>query len=276
MVKIVGSRKLKVKGSVENNIVFNLLTFVTLGLVICHLGFANLTLAQGTSGVATYITVSGNKTDGSLICGSENSLNKLCDREYDPNMIGVVVENPAVSFVSEDTSGATPILSNGTAYVLVSSINGNIKSGDYLTSSKVAGVAQKATKSGYVIGSAIEDYNSDNTETIGKVLVSLTVKPAVLKKSAEANLIEMVKDGVEGAFESPLSALRYFVAALITCVTFVFGFIHFGKIAKSGVEAIGRNPLAARTIQLGVLMNMGVTIAIMAGSVFVSYLILVL
>ncbi|MFZ3301810.1 MAG: hypothetical protein WA152_03805 [Microgenomates group bacterium] len=230
-----------------------------------------------STGLATYVSVvDPSILKGSIVCSVETKLNEPCNREYDPNMIGVVVENPAVSFVSSDTTGTVPVLSSGTAYVLVSSINGNIKSGDYLTSSKMDGIAQKANKSGYVIGTALEDYESESAENVGQVLVSLTVKPAVLKKSAEANLLQMVKDGVEGAFESPLSALRYFVAALITCVTFVFGFIHFGRIAKSGVEAIGRNPLAGRMIQTGVLMNMAITIIIMAASVFVSYLILVL
>lgn len=232
------------------------------------------TFAQTSgAGVATYVPVAGSVSDGMILCGSDGGSNKPCDREYDPNMIGVVTSNPAISFATEDTTGSTPILSSGEMYVFVSADNGPIGIGDFITSSRKPGVGQKAKKSGYILGSALEEYS--DTSNDGKIKVSLTLKPAVLKKNAEANLLQMLRDGVEGAFESPLSALRYVVAAIITSVTFIYGFIHFGRIAKSGVESIGRNPLASKSIQLGVIMNMGITVAIMAGSIFVSYLILV-
>lgn len=245
-------------------------------LALLFLIFPGRVLAQDSAGVATYVPVNGSPIDGSVVCGTDGGSNKLCDREYDPNTIGVVTINPAVSFVVEDMDGTAPVLSSGKAYVLVSSVNGAIGVGDYITSSKTAGVGQKATKSGYILGSSLEEYKEGDPQKIGKVLVSLSVKPAVLKKGAEANLLQMIKDGVEGAFESPLSALRYVVSGLIVSVVFIFGFIHFGRIAKSGVESIGRNPLASRAIQMGVIMNMGITVLIMGGSVFVAYLILVI
>ena len=231
---------------------------------------------NGNAGVAVYVPVEGDLADGTLICGTEGSVNKPCEREYDPNMIGVVTNTPSVAFVTDNATGMVPVLSSGKVYMRVSSLNGNIVVGDFITSSKIVGVAQRASKSGYIIGSAMEEYNENDSQKVGKILVSLTLKPAVLKKNAEANLLQMIKDGVEGAFDSPLSALRYLVSALIVSVVFIFGFIHFGRIAKSGVESIGRNPLASKAIQMGVIMNMGITVVIMAASVFVAYLILVI
>ncbi|MEK7550900.1 MAG: hypothetical protein AAB535_03920 [Patescibacteria group bacterium] len=248
-----------------------------LGFLVLLFGIGTrVVFAQDSAGVATYVSLSGEYSDGSVICGTGGGSNKICDREYDPNMIGVITVNPAVSFIVEEMDGTVPMLSSGKAYVLVSSVNGTITIGDFITSSKIAGVSQKATKSGYILGSATEEYNESDPQKIGKIMVSLSVKPAVLKKNAEANLLQMIKDGVEGAFESPLSALRYVVSALIVSVIFIFGFIHFGKIAKSGVESIGRNPLASRAIQTGVIMNMGITVVIMGASVFVAYMILVI
>lgn len=251
---------------------------VTIAVVVACFVFAPQVFAQDSSaGVAVTIVLDGGPEDGVIVCGAEGSINKLCDREYDPNILGVVTKNPAVSFSAINPVGNTEtIVSAGKAYVLVNTANGPIKVGDYITSSKTKGIGQKALKSGYIVGSALEEYNNPDKTKVGKILVALAVKPAVLKQNAEANLLQMIKDGVEGAFESPLSALRYFVAALITCVTFIFGFIHFGRIAKSGVEAIGRNPLAGKMIQAGVIMNMAITIVIMAASIFVSYLVLVI
>ena len=58
--------------------------------------------------------------------------------------------------------------------------------------------------------------------------------------------------------------------------SFVFGILHFGKMAKSGVEALGRNPLAAKTIQFGILLNVLIAIVIMALGLGIAYLVLII
>jgi hypothetical protein len=231
---------------------------------------------ENSAGFATYVPIGGEPSEGSVICSDDSGSNNLCSREYDPNMIGVVVSNPAVSFVTDNLDGSSALLSSGKGYVLVSTINGEIEIGSFITSSKIKGIGQKATKSGYILGVAQEDYKESNPDKYGKVMVNFGIKPAVLKQGAGINLFRLIRDGVEGAFESPLAALRYLVSAIIVTVIFIYGFIHFGRIAKSGVEAIGRNPLASKSIQGGVAMNMAVTILIMAGSIFVAYLILII
>lgn len=233
--------------------------------------------AQNSLGVAVYVPVSGEALDGNVVCNAESNVNAPCIREYDPNMLGVVTDNPSVFFSEASPSAGTKaVVSSGNTYVLVNSQNGDIKTGDFLTSSRTTGVAQRASKSGFILGSALEDYSNSDTSQTGKILVSLSIRPAVLKAGAGLNLFQVIKDGVQGAFESPLAALRYTVAALIVSVVFIYGFIHFGRVARSGVESIGRNPLATKSIQAGVIMNMAVIIAIMGASIFVAYLILVI
>ncbi|MCH7541586.1 hypothetical protein IH981_02280 [Patescibacteria group bacterium] len=57
---------------------------------------------------------------------------------YDPNLFGVVVENPSV--VLNKTSESTlPIVSYGEVLVRVSSENGQIQQGEFITSSKKPG-----------------------------------------------------------------------------------------------------------------------------------------
>jgi F0F1-type ATP synthase membrane subunit c/vacuolar-type H+-ATPase subunit K len=82
-------------------------------------------------------------------------------------------------------------------------------------------------------------------------------------------------EGMSGAFESPLAALRYVIAGILVVGSFIFGILHFGRIAKSGVEALGRNPLAAKTIQFGIIMNVMIAIVIMLVGLGIAYIVLV-
>jgi len=229
-----------------------------------------------SSGVAQYVLVAGETLNGSVICASDTG-NRLCERDSDPNMVGVVTLNPAVSFQAEvPQEGTVPIVDSGKAYVLVSGQNGEIKAGDFITSSGKNGVATKAIKSGYVLGTAVESWQPNNSDDQTSLLVSVAIKPAVLSTSASNNLVELIRQGLESAFLTPLTAFRYMVAGMILIISVVYGLSHFGKLAKSGVEAVGRNPMASKAIQLSVLMNVVLTVGIILVGVIVAYLTLVL
>jgi hypothetical protein len=62
------------------------------------------------------------------------------------------------------TKNAYPIGLIGRVPVKVSTENGPIKIGDYLTVSSIPGYAMKATLAGHVIGKALENLNTDNLE----------------------------------------------------------------------------------------------------------------
>lgn len=224
-------------------------------------------------GVAITIPVSGADVfDGAIVCSTDKGY-ALCDNPYNPNMYGVVSLNPSIYFDSSEI-GSYPIVSTGKVYILVKGGQNPIKIGDYITSSDSQGIGQKSLKSGYVIGSAMEEFNETDNSKTKKILVSMSIKPAILSQQAGTNLIQMIKEGIDGAFLSPLSALRYVVAGIIVISTVIFGMMHFGKIAKSGVEALGRNPLAGKMIQFGILLNVLMTIGIMISGLAIGFLIL--
>lgn len=245
--------------------------FVIYGFIFTPKAFAQIS----SQGVAISMPVVGEVFDGAIICSDTSNIYSLCSREYDPNMSGVVAISPSISFDS-GTGGTVPVISNGNAYMAVTSVNGPIKKGDYVTSSKTPGVGQLAKKSGYILGTALEDWANTDPGVRGSILVNLSTRPAVLTEGAGNNLMQLVKEGVSGAFESPLAALRYIVAGILVIVSFVFGILHFGKMAKSGVEAIGRNPLAAKTIQMGIVFNVVIAVGIMAIGLGIAYLVLVI
>jgi F0F1-type ATP synthase membrane subunit c/vacuolar-type H+-ATPase subunit K len=229
----------------------------------------------GALGISVPVTISGATTDGEIICAAAGGGSYIpCTTPYDSSMYGVVVTSPDISLQSTQT-GTTPVSTWGNAYVTVSSVNGIIKKGSFVTSSVTPGVAQLAKKSGYVFGTALEDYTNTDASQKGNILVAVGVKPAVLTAGASNNLLQLITEGMSGAFESPLAALRYIVAGILVVASFFFGILHFGRVAKSGVEALGRNPLAAKTIQFGIVMNVMIAVVIMLAGLGIAYIVLV-
>lgn len=246
-----------------------------ISLVLVLLSTGIVKAQTGALGISVPVTISGETFDGALVCaGSNGGGYVLCNTAYDSNMYGVVVTTPDISLESKQT-GTTPTVTWGNAYVAVSSVNGTIKSGDFVTSTKTPGVAGLAKKSGYVLGTALEDYTNTDASQKGNILVAIGVKPAVLTAGASNNLFQLITEGVSGSFESPLAALRYVVAGILVVASFFFGILHFGRVAKSGVEALGRNPLAAKTIQFGIIMNVMIAVVIMLAGLGIAYIVLV-
>ncbi|MEI6296857.1 MAG: hypothetical protein WCO84_04405 [bacterium] len=83
-------------------------------------------------------------------------------------ILGVASTKPALLIGGMEGEGISgiPVALSGRVPVKVSTENGNIKKGDNLTMSSIAGVAMKARKSGNIIGKAISGYSDDG---IGRV-----------------------------------------------------------------------------------------------------------
>lgn len=242
-----------------------------LGLLLLVLSVSQVT-AQGTlPGLSISVKLPSEMTEaGSIICSHEAGYS-LCERAYDPNMFAVVSSNPTVYLASEDT---TPVTTSGEAEVRVSATAGPIKLGDPLTSSEIPGVAQKAEKSGYVLGTALADFTPSSSDEVGLIPVAINIRPMAMTQMAGGNLLELIQSGVDAAYLTPLASLRYILAGVLSLASFFLGFGYFGRIAKSGIEAIGRNPLASRTIELGIAFNVFLAVAIMVAGLVISYIIL--
>ncbi len=83
---------------------------------------------------------------------------------YDMGIMGVVSTAPGIllgSSDNEDKTNKRPVALNGRVPTKVVTENGEIKAGDYITSSSTPGVGMKATKPGRVVGIALEPYNGE-------------------------------------------------------------------------------------------------------------------
>jgi hypothetical protein len=123
--------------------------------------------------LAEWIEFSGERPEeGDVLSVSNEALKvKISDRSYDEKLVGVVSTYPH-TVMGPYTENSVRLALSGRVPVKVSGENGEIKIGDYLTSSSLPGVAMKATQSGFVVGQALTGFNG---EGVGYVVV--LVKP---------------------------------------------------------------------------------------------------
>lgn len=228
-------------------------------------------LAQSDSyGLAVpLVNIEGNVPSGSVICAEAQDY-KLCDNIYDNSIIGISTNNPASSLQIDTLDNGPYLITSGIASVRVSNDNGPVLAGDLLTSSDQPGVAIKATQNGFVVGAAAEALDSEE----GNILVSINIHQTTAFAGSRNNLIELLRQGLTAAVLTPLEALRYLLAALVTIISFVLAFVYYGRISKTGVEAIGRNPLAKRSIQNSVMLHLVITVIICLVGFAMAYFIL--
>ncbi len=230
---------------------------------------------ENSFGVARYVPLDDKDSqDGTII--SFNNKQYVSSRfAYDQDVVGVITANPAVVFKVEGL-GKNPLLSDGNVYVRISAKNGAIARGDEIAASDIQGVGMKATRSGFVIGTALEDYNPSDPNKEGMISVALNMHYLLREPKLAKGFFEALQLTALATYEAPTIVFRYFLAALLVIVSSILGAFTFAKIARNGIEALGRNPLAGKTIQVGILMNVMITVAIVFSGLAVAYFVLTL
>lgn len=214
---------------------------------------------QGTIGVPVRIE-NTNIKPGDIISLIDGRY-VLSSEAYDPSVMGVISNSPTLVVGNIEDEQVYIVVSSGITLVRVSTLYGSIKTGDYITTSAIPGIGAKADKFGIIIGTALEDYSNPDTEIINTIAVNFDIGTYGLLTNIASN---------------PRVAFRYVLAFVVAAASVLSGFIYFGKVARSGVESLGRNPLAARLINMGVLFHLLLTICIMAFGILIAYIIIVL
>jgi hypothetical protein len=232
-------------------------------------------VAAQTTGLdlALPITLQNSVEDGSMICfGGKGYI--PCEVAYDQSIRGVVSATPSATVSDTTQTNVQFLITRGPARVRVTAANGPIKVGDLVSSSTVKGVAQLVKQNGEVLGTALEAFAPGNSQDTGLINVSISIGQVNNLSDARLNLLETIKQALSSPTITPLASLRYVLAFLITLISFSLGFIYFGRVTKTGIEAIGRNPLAGRTIEFTIVLHIILTIAIIGVGLLLSYLIL--
>jgi F0F1-type ATP synthase membrane subunit c/vacuolar-type H+-ATPase subunit K len=229
---------------------------------------------SATLGVARIIeTKEKNVKDGSIMTSTEKGT-ILSNFPYDPHVVGVVSRDAAIILSTTNSPNGVPVIAMGTVYVLVSASEGVIQKGDLLTTSAIPGVAVKAVKSGYVIGTALEGFTNTNPKQAGKIVVDLDLHYFNSKPTFAGTLTDLLKIAVLPTKDAPAAIFKYIVAAGVILGSFVLTFMTFGRTAAKGVEALGRNPAASKIIHLGIIFNVGICAVITIAGLGVAFLIL--
>ena len=223
--------------------------------------------AQKSASIATYHKIEhANVIDGYIVATNKDKF-VITNEAYQPNMIGIINKQAAIEIRLSNDPDNYPVSTNGQTYVLVSLANGDIKKGDYITSSPIEGVGMKATVPGPIIGVALDDSSNPDENTISKVQINIqkdyNIEPYFAFGATSINPLF-------GGFEF----IKYLLGAIVLIISLLFSFLYFGKLSMKGVEALGRNPLAARRIQAGIILNVIMAISIcLIGLVTAMYII---
>lgn len=121
--------------------------------------------------VAEYMNVDGAVAAGDVVVVDPDAPNRFrrSRMPYERALAGVVSSDPSVTLNSP--KAGSPIGLTGRVPVNVTGEGGDIRAGDALTSSSTPGFAMRATKTGSVIGLALEAFSQEKTE--GKILMLL-------------------------------------------------------------------------------------------------------
>lgn len=264
---------------------------ITLLFILYFVSAPSVYSQFGGFGVATSHNVEDKDAqDGDIVSLSSETGNlRLSTLEYDEKMFGVIVLSPAI--VLRTVGLNTPIVRSGEVHVNVTTLNGSIAIGDYITSSPIPGKGQKATDfNGYILGIALEPFSQTDGTLVnfeeeevaqGKVLVAVGI-------SATTPFIKKVSGGFLGSLQYTgelfiymLTAtkqservMRYILAVLVALVSLYLSFRSFGHNVTKGIESIGRNPLAKGSIQTMIMVNIILIAVVSLGGILLSLIII--
>lgn len=206
---------------------------------------------------------------------------------------GVVVSpnSTPVTLTQNSASRQVYVATSGNYQVLVSDQNGTIRTGDYISISAVAGVGMKANGTQMVVlGKALNDFDG-STNVVGitsvadhghklalhlgyvAVDISLSHNPLYQPtKSAQVNSF-LQKFGRSIA-DKEVSLLRIYLSIGILLITaLIAGALLYAGV-RTGMVALGRNPLARQSIMHSLLQVVLTSLSVLLAGVFAVFLVL--
>lgn len=270
---------------------------IFLGLLLVNI--LSLAAISGSLAVNAQSVTRGYSADtilqkGMVVKLKDDDPNKVepVKKEQEEKIHGVVI-NPTDSAVllgSEDQK--VFVASTGPYTVLVSSQNGPIKTGDYVTLSSISGIGMAASdQDKVVIGKAVENFE---TSDITKVRSSATIKDSTGKETevkigtikvdisvgrnpsqkANASLPVVLKGVSETIAGKPVTPARVYLSFFVFLTTSIISGAMLYSAVRSTMVAMGRNPLGKRAIIRSLLQVAAVAVLIFIVGLFAVYLLL--
>ncbi len=209
------------------------------------------------------------------------------------DIYGVVVRaNDTPLSLSEGTGDQQIyVATSGNYQVLVSDQNGPIKQGDYIVVSAIEGIGMKVDSSSeFVVGKALSDFDSSGTVlsktsvkdtagneqsvNIGYIQADININRNPTHKGTEANVPGILQKAADAVANKSVTAVRvYLSVAVVVLVSIVACSILYAGI-KTSMIALGRNPLARKSIFRNLFRIITVAFIILIAGLSTVYLIL--
>jgi hypothetical protein len=144
-------------------------TAAALGIVIAKDTILSIYRISGADLAEVYYSVDNDAVAWDIVSLTGDGVSQVekSGRAYDSRALGVISTKPGLVMGEADGSGKPVIVGlAGRVPVKVTTKNGIIKPGDYITTSDIPGVGMKATEAGRVIGKALTWYSWEEQGTL--------------------------------------------------------------------------------------------------------------
>jgi hypothetical protein len=191
---------------------------------------------------------------------------------------GVVVDpsDAPITLNANSQNSQVFVATSGIYRVLVSTSNGTLKPGDYLSMSSIDGIAAKAS-SGQptVLGQAESAFDgrtgvitTSGNSAIGRIYANINVQKNPLA-NADPAVPRFLKRLADSLANKPVSVLRIYTALIIFLIAAAASITILWSGVKNSLVSLGRNPLSRHTIFSGmykvIFTGLGIFILGLAG-----------
>lgn len=210
-------------------------------------------------------------------------------------MLGVVVAptDAPVALANGDNTQQVYVATYGQYNVLVSNQNGVIKAGDSVAISSLAGVGMKSDSGrSSIIGKAVEPFDgktqlqsiatltdqqgNPKSVSIGRISVNIDVahNPDYQPVVAQDGVPDFLARAAEVITNKPVGAARIYAAVVVITLAFIIAAVLLYSGVRNSMTAIGRNPLAKRSIMRNLFQVILLALIVFIIGVIAVYLLL--
>lgn len=219
---------------------------------------------------------------------------KAASKENLGKMFGVTVDRQQlpVTLSSGAKANEAFVAVSGTYRVLVTTQNGPINAGDYITMSAIKGLGMKAGTDeatvlgraggsfdgkGVTLGSAQLTDSVTKTQkqvTLGSVPVTIAIQRNPNEKSTKVNVPEVLERVGQAIAEKEVSPIRLYLSLAITVISVIAAIIIIYTGVRNSIISIGRNPMSKKSIFRALLQIILTSVLILIIGLFAVYLLL--
>jgi hypothetical protein len=257
---------------------------IVFGLIV--LGIVGLTGLTHADTIVRGFKANSSLQPGWVVALDKNAANTVIAAPTDdPSRIYGVVIDPSQAPVTVKQSGQQTFVATSGAYpTLVSLSGGVISPGDYLSISTTDGIAGKAgAHQAFILGRSLEKFDGKSGVittgsdgfAIGRISLSIIPgkNPLVKNEATVPSFLRKIAQGIAGT-DKNLTAARIWAALAVFVITLAiaFGVLWIG--IRSGMIAIGRNPLSRHSIMQSLLQVITVSVLVLISGLVGVYLLL--